>query len=524
MSLDLDSGAAALGRRAARAPVEAHRWRGWAAPGVPALLALALGSWGLFRQGAIWRDEAATWAVAERSIPEIWHTIAHVDVVHGLYYLLMHAIFTVFGANLLALRLPSVLGLIIAAAATAATGRRLAGPLGGLAAGLVVALVPAMQRYGQEGRSFTLVTAGVAVATWLLVGAVCPAGPASARDGRGRRIAWGWRWAGYTTVMVGAALLNWLSLFALAAHGATVAIAWRAGRRPLLARWSVSAAVVVSATLPLILASRPQSGQVAWIRPASAASLLGVTVMLVVALACARIPRREGTELSQVSVGLPLLAVPQLGLLLASWLIQPLYSDRYVLFAYTGLALLVGPAVAWGVQTAVAHGRTRGRRWGRVRAEVPLAGVVAVAFLALLPLELGLRAPTSRTDDVRVTAAKVAALARAGDGVVFIPDQRRDTALVTPSAFRGLDDVALVESPIASGTLYGIEAAPARIPTAMLAHKRIVLVSDITDTGGSAAASASRDRAKRAVLARHFTPLTSAETGGRRITVYERAR
>lgn len=530
MSLDLGHGCTgAIGPRPVPAPVGAHRARGWLVPGVPALLALALGLWGLSRQGAIWRDEAATWEVAQRSIPEIGHLTGQVDVVHWLYYLLMHSVFEIFGANLAALRLPSVLGLVVAVAATAAIGRRLAGPLAGLASGLVLALLPVMQRYAQEGRAFALVAAGVAVATWLLVGAVCPARPTAAGPGRRWRAAWGWRWGGYAAVMLVTGVLNWLSLFALAAHGVTVAIAWRHGQRPLAARWLLAVGVVVPGTLPVILASRPQAGQVAWIPPATTASLLGVTAMLVVGLVCTRIPRRAEAGPSQVSVGLPLLAVPQLGLLLASWLVEPLYVDRYVLFAYIGLSLLVGPAVAWAVRAVPAYGRARGRTWGRTRGETLLAGVVAVVFVALLPLELGLRAPTSRTDDVRVTAHEVAVLSRPGDGVVFLPDQRRDAALVTPGAFGGLDDLALAESPVASGTLYGVEASPARIRAAMLAHRRIVLVSD-ADPDGERGARPSPlplspgDLVKRAVLAQHFTPAADTETGGRRVTVFERAR
>ncbi|MFE1770610.1 hypothetical protein [Streptomyces sp. NPDC059008] len=527
MSLDLGHGTTAvLGGSAARGRVGASRARSLVVCGVPALLALVLGLWGLRRQGAIWRDEAATWEVARRSIPEIWHLVGQVDVVHWLYYLLVHTVFEVFGASLAALRLPSVLGLVVAVAATAATGRRLGGPLAGLAAGLVLALLPVMQRYAQEGRSFALVAAGVAVATWLLVGAVYPAGTTAARDGRRWRGAWGWRWGAYAAVVLVTALLNWLSLFAWAAHGVTVVLARRHGRRPLLSRWLTTAVVIVPGTLPLILASRPQASQVAWIPPASAASLLGVTAMLAVGLVCARIPRRAPEEPSPVPVGLPLLAVPQLGLLLASLLVEPLYVDRYVLFTYIGLSLLVGSTVAWAVRAVPAYGRARGREWGRVRGGALLAGVMAVAFLALLPLEVGLRTWASRTDDVRVAAHKVAELARPGDGVVFLPDQRRDAALVTPGAFRGLDDVALAESPVASGTLYGVEAAPERIRAAMLAHRRIVVVSDADDkSAGSAPFPPSpRDLVKRAVLDRHFTATGVAETGGRRVTVYERAR
>ncbi|MFG2138375.1 hypothetical protein [Streptomyces sp. NPDC048650] len=520
MSFDLDAGSTtALARRAAPTAVGAHRWPAWVVPGTPALLALGLGLWGLSRQGAIWRDEAATWEAAQRSIPAIGHLTDHVDIVHGLYYLLMHVVFEVFGASPAALRLPSVLGVVVAASATAATGRRLAGPMGGLAAGLVVALLPVMQRYAQEGRSFGLVTAGVAVATWLLVGAVGAAGPVPSTGGRGRRATWGRRWTGYAAVMLVTGLLNWLSLLALAAHGVIVAHAWRAGERSSAKRWLAAGIVTVAGTLPLVLASRPQADQVAWIEPASAVTLLGVTAMLVIALVCARVPHPGGTTLSPASVGLPLLAVPQLGLLLASFLVEPLYVDRYVLFAYLGVALLVGPAVAWTVQAALAY--CRGRGWTRVRGEALLAGVVAIVFVALLPLELGLRSPTSRTDDVRVTARAVAALARPGDGLVFLPDQRRDAALVTPAAFRGLDDLALGQDPVASGTLYGVEAAPGRIRAAMLAHRRIVVVSDIVS---SPAPSTPRDLVKRAVLRSHFTRSAGTGTGGRRVTVYERTR
>ncbi|MFK0296487.1 glycosyltransferase family 39 protein [Streptomyces sp. NPDC090442] len=521
MSLDLASTTlAGRGRATSPPPTGEHRWPAWLVPALPAALSLALGLWGLSRQGAIWRDEAATWGVAERSIPEIWHMTGHVDLVHGLYYLFIHAIFEVFGPHLTALRLPSVLGAMVAVAVTAATARRLAGPLAGVAAGLTLAILPVMQRYGQEGRSFTLVAAGVAVATWLLTGALDltgPAGSTAARTKQRRRATELLRWTAYATVMLATTLLNWLALFALAAHGATVLIAGRNGQRPLLAWWLTAAVAIAGGTLPLIVASSRQAGQVAWIQPPSVGSLLGVAAMLIVALACTRVPGLPRGPRSPVAVGLPLLAVPHLGLLLASWLVKPLYVDRYVLFASIGLSLLAGPALAWVTRTLAA--RIRSRRPGRPRAEALLAVIVTFALLALLPLELSLRTPKSRTDDVRAAAAKVATVAHPGDGIVFIPAHRRDAALVTPSSFRGLDDLALAETAGPSGTLYGTEAAPADIRAAMLTHRRIIVLSD----GGSApVAATAQDRAKLAVLAQHFTPAASGDAGGRQVTTYER--
>lgn len=522
MSVDLalrpSVGAAVPSERAPRAA------RAGLVPLVPAVLALALGCWGITRQHSLWRDEAATWQVAERSASEIWQLLGHVDVVHGLYYLFMHGVFAVTGPGLVALRLPSVLAVTAAAATTAVIGRRLAGPWAGLAAGLVLALVPNIQHYAQEGRAYALVTAAVAVATWLLVRAV-------EADATGRRSAGAW--VAYAAVLLVAALLNWFSLFVLPAHAVTALVARRRGRRGVLAHWLPSAAAVVAGALPLVLASRPQADQVSWIRPVAGSTLLGIAVMVLVGLGCARAPYvRRGTGVpTPASVALPLLAVPQAGLLLAS-LARPLYIDRYVLFANIGLALLIGQAVA-AVLRALPVGAGRrpggvppvgaGPRLGRpspVGKGLVLVGVAAVGFLALLPVERGLRTPESRVDDVLGAAGAVAAQARAGDGVVFLPAARRDTALVSPAVFTGLVDLALARGPVATGTLKGVEAAPARIRERMLARHRIVVVRDAVPVASRAVPT--REATKERVLAEHFARTASTETGGRRVDVYVR--
>ncbi|MEU7190563.1 glycosyltransferase family 39 protein [Streptomyces sp. NPDC045369] len=500
----------------APAPVPASALARLAVPALPALLALALGLWGIRREDSLWRDEAVTWQVGQRSVAEIWDLLGQVDVVHGLYYVLMHGVFELFGAGPVVLRMPSVLAVAAAVAAIAAAGRRLAGPWAGLAAGLVLALIPNIQHYAQEGRAYALVTAGVAIATRLLVSAADASQNAGAAVGRRRRPRWaGWAgwvgWAGYVLVMLTTALLNWFSLFVLPAHAVTVLVARRRGARPLLVPWSVSAAVVLAGALPLILASRAQSDQVSWIKPVAVSTVLGVGVLLLVALVCARVPYpgRGRAAVSPASVGLPLLAVPQGGLLLASVLVEPVYLDRYVLYTNLGFALLLGVGVAAAVQALP------------VRTGVLLAGVTATAFVALLPVETGLRAPESRADDVLRAADRVAAVARTGDGVLFIPAARRDTALVTPSAFTGLDDLALAESPAASGTIKGVEGSAEQIRTAMLAASRIVVV---TDTRRAAPPAPVRETEKLRVLGRYFERTDRTDTVGRRIEVYEKVR
>ncbi|MYS17804.1 glycosyltransferase family 39 protein, partial [Streptomyces sp. SID4982] len=144
---------------------------------VPAALATALGLWGLTRRGSMWRDESVTYQVAHRTPGELLELLGRIDAVHGLYYLLMHGVFALWDGGLLALRLPSVLATALAAAGVGALGTRLAGPRPGLLAGVLFALLPAIQWYAQEGRSYALVTAGVVWATYLLVRGLRSAAP-----------------------------------------------------------------------------------------------------------------------------------------------------------------------------------------------------------------------------------------------------------------------------------------------------------------------------------------------------------
>ncbi|MET9830488.1 glycosyltransferase family 39 protein [Streptomyces sp. NPDC006385] len=465
---------------------------------IPLLWTLALGLWGLSRQHSVWRDEAATWQVARRPVADIWHMLGQVDAVHGLYYLLMRALFACFGPGTTTLRLPSVLAMAVAAVCVAVIGRRLAGYGAGLAGGLAFGLLPAVQFHLQEGRPYALVTAGAGMSTLLLV---------SALQGRGRAV----HWAAYGGTVAVCGLLNWLSLLILPAHLAT--LLWTRARRRTWTRWAVASTGAVAAVLPLVLFSRRQAAQVSWIPPLTWHMLIGPAILLAIGGLGALLDRPRAGRLSVAAVGLPLLAVPQLCLLGLS-LVRPLFLDRYVLFSMLGLALLIGAALGTAVRVAGPRFPS-GSRW-----IVPV--VVAVAVAALLPQSLAKRSPASRVDDVLAVAADVRRLKESGDAVVFIPAARRDTALVSPEHFAGLRDVALARSPVASGTLKGQEADPARIRTAMLAHQRILLVTDAPDVARPV--SNERDKVKSAVLREHFRVEADEQVRGRRVTVYERTR
>ncbi|MFZ4267619.1 glycosyltransferase family 39 protein [Streptomyces arboris] len=493
---------------------------------VPALWTFAFGLWGLSRQDSVWRDEAATWQVARRSTAETVHMLANVDVVHGLYYLLMHGLFDLFGPGTAVLRLPSVVAMAVAASCVAALGHRLAGPWAGLGGGLALGLLPAVQFYLQEGRPYALVAAGAGISTLLLV---------TLLEGRGRAV----HWVAYGGTVALGGLLNWLSLMILPAHLAT--LLWSRAGRDTGRRWAAAAVAAVACVLPLVLFSRSQSAQVSWIPPLTWHMLIGPAILLAIGGAGALLdrPRADGPRadgfradgfradgtrpdqprsdrprarrLSAAAVGLPLLAVPQLGLVGLS-LIQPLFLDRYVLFSLLGLALLIGVAIGAAVE-AVARRRPRAAPW-------VLPVVMAVAVAALLPQALAKRSPASRVDDVLTAAGEIRRMKKPGDAVLFIPAARRDTRLVSPDAFAGLRDIALARSPEESGTLKGTEARPDRIRAAMLAQRRILLVTDAP--GVARPPATERERAKSSVLRTHFRPVADQQARGRRVTVYER--
>lgn len=500
---------------------------------IPAVWTVVLGLWGLSRQNSVWRDEAATWQVARRSTGDIVRMLEHVDVVHSLYYLCMHGLFAGFGPSTTVLRLPSVLAVAAAAACVALIGHRLAGAYVGLGAGLVLGLLPAVQFYLQEGRPYALVAAGSAVSTLLLVNAL---------RGRARKRAW----AAYACAVLVCGWLNWLALLILPAH--LITLLWSRAPRGVRVRWAVAAGAATAGVLPLALFSLDQSGQVSWVPPLTWHMMIGPAILLAIGGLGGLLGRRTGTGTgtaertgaagrtdrtgradrtdladrarrpgpvtgspSVAAVGLPLLAVPQLGLIGLS-LVKSLFVDRYILFSLLGLALLIGALIGRAVDEVA--------RRSRPAARCVLPVLVAVALVALLPQSLAKRSPASRVDDVLAAAERTRQLKHDGDGVLFIPAARRDTWLVTPDAFTGTRDIALAETPEESGTLKGVEASPARVRAAMLAQRRILLVTDAT--GVARPTRGRRDRTKAEVLATHFTLVSDERIRGRRVAVYER--
>ncbi|MYT98615.1 hypothetical protein GTY74_15510 [Streptomyces sp. SID8350] len=451
----------------------------------PASLSLALGMWGIRRQNTMWGDEAVTYQLAQRELYQLWETAQQVDLVHALYYAVMHHVFDVFGAGLLPLRLPSVLAMAAAAAGVGLLGLHLAGPRAGITAGLVFALLPQVQKYAQEGRSYAMVCALIAWASYALV-------VSSSRRGR-------WRWTVYGFAMLLACLLHEFAVLALAAHGVTVIVS----RPPkaVLRAWSVTAASVVAGLSPLAIVSAGQSEQVSWIgEPVRPYPWLAAVM---VGLVCARAPLRSQGAVRLTALAVPLLLLPG-ALLLTFSLFKPIFVDRYVLFCDIGLALLLGafleyvhrlPRYSWTVYVAV-----------------------PAALIALAPLSSSLRAPQSRSNDATATGAAVRAEGRLGDGLLYLSSQQRTMTAANPEDTRLLVDLALARDPVASNTLAGVERPAPEIAARMKQFDRIVVVR----AAGIHAPMDPRERAKRDTLRRHFCAHTTNEVNGVRVTLYTR--
>ncbi|MFI8003385.1 glycosyltransferase family 39 protein [Streptomyces sp. NPDC086010] len=449
----------------------------------PLCLTLALGVWGIGREGSLWGDEAVTYQLAHRDLTQIWLTTQHVDLVHALYYAVMHGIFALFGEGLLTLRLPSVLAMSLAASGVGFLGLRLAGARAGLLAGLVFALLPQVQKYAQEGRSYAMVCALVTWATCALVAGVAH---------RTRR-----RWVLYGSTMLLACLLHEFAVLALVAHGVTLVVS-RVPRRVLKA-WSVTAAGVIAGLLPLVIRSAGQSGQLSWIE--GPVRLPDFLVTAVVAVACALVPTRRRGRLSALAV--PLVVLPALVLLLAS-LVKPLFVDRYVLYSHAGIALLLGTAMDYFLERQ----KSARIRW-----------ITAVAVLAaLVPPSLWLRTPQSRSNDATAIAAAVREAGRPGDGLLYLSGQHRILTAANPEDTRSLTDLALAQDPVTSNTLAGVELPAQAIAARMLAYDRVVAVR----AAGAHPRTDPKEKAKTSTLRHHFRVYKTKHVKGARILIYIR--
>jgi mannosyltransferase len=399
-----------------------------------------------------WRDEAATLAAIRRPFGDMLRMLGNVDAVHGLYYMIIWVVARLFGTGELALRLPSAVAMAVAAGFVAALGRRLGSPRVGLAAGLLFAVVPDISFYGQDARSYAMVTAMAAVASYLLVRAL------DAAPGGRRR----W-WIGYAVALALLGILNIFGLLLIGAHAVTMLARCRHpvpgdSRRRLLLGWAVAACAAIVVCGPMLVLGWLQRGQIGWLAAAGEDKLGSVTRLVgtwqmasvaagVVALGILVTGWRHRERLGPAWLGplpaiaLPWLIVPPAVLLLGS-LVYPEYTFRYILFCVPAAALLGGAGVA---------------ALGRV------AGTVALIVVAVLGLGMqsSFRTPDGHGDNIREADRQIALNARPGDVVLYTNPNAESFGAAYPYGLGRLRNIELAEPAIRSGTLAGTNVSTA---------------------------------------------------------------
>ncbi|MDQ1644029.1 MAG: mannosyltransferase [Cryptosporangiaceae bacterium] len=371
-----------------------HRGAYWL---VPVLASFAVVLWHIGRP-QLWRDELFTWVRSTMSLGEIYQVIHEVDSVFVPYYIAMHGWTAVAGTSVIALRLPSAVAMTIAAGVIAVLGKRLFGPLAGLVAGLLFALIPATSRFGQEAKPHIFALLFVALSTLLLLRAL-------------ERPHWS-RWSLYALTCSLIGFSHLLAYVAVFAHGvAVLALHWR-DRRILI---SALGAVAVS-TIPvglLAAAGYANKDGMAWLPLTTQQTLYDFPVKLF----SASIFHISGDGLfAGIVLALAVVAISVLGrraavpailavvppvVLIAAGSVQHVYHPRYLLYTLVGWILL---AAAYAV---------------RLRPAVTIGLGLVLGFLAL-PGQLTERQPNGHGDyGVEAMAGIMATRAHTGDAVMY---------------------------------------------------------------------------------------------------------
>lgn len=366
---------------------------------MPGLVTLAVGLLGSGRP-QMWGDELASWTAANRTVPQLFGMLHHVDAVYGVYYVFLHFWMQVFGDSAVTLRVPSAIAMAVAAAFIALTGRRLFSRRAGLLAGLIFAVVPSVSRYAQEVRPYAIVMAAVAIATWCLLRAL----------ERPTLL----RWVCYGVSIAAVGLFQLVALSLLLPHACMVILqSWPSRPWRRWAQFAVTVLVAVLPAAPLALLGQAQVGkQISWIDrptpeslPALWEAMYGPALFSLLVLAAAAMTlgwaknRRPVLQVFLTAV-LPVALVYFVSQGSISYFIA-----RYLLFTLSAWVVLAGAGLA------------------AIRPRVlAIVGVIVLA-VASYGTQVSIRSLTDRVNfDERGAARVVAQGYQQGDGLVVPHD------------------------------------------------------------------------------------------------------
>jgi mannosyltransferase len=367
-------------------------------------------------------DEGATVTIAAQHGAALNSAIAHDGGNMSGYYLALHALMSVFGNSLLAVRLPSAIATTATAGLVVALSRRLFDRRVAWVAGLLTAVSLPLVYWGQNARGYAPMVAFTVAAFLSLVVLVDRA------PGRFSPVV---PWAGFVLFTALAIYSSFVAVLVVPAQVLTV-LWYRRMAKPL----ALALAAVTACCIPLIvLAFGRGSGQLFWLPrptfkgemevfqaltgaglqpnfhpPLSPTPLLVVTLLALLAVAVVIVARvlpgprdRDGWAQGLV---LAWLVFPVAFAWIESYFGQPILLPRNLLAAAPAVAILL------------ALGFTNRRLPGPIALACLLA-VVALRLVALVP-SYGVS-----PEDWRGATAHVLAGARPGDCIAFYPSDGR---------------------------------------------------------------------------------------------------
>ncbi len=412
-----------------------------------AVLAAVIGGAAASRP-SLWFDESATIsASASRSVPDLWRLVGHIDAVHGLFYLLMHGWFTLVPPTEFWARVPSCLGVGIAAAGVVVFSKQFLPRTTAICAGIVFAVLPRVTWAAVEARSYALTAVAAVWLTVLLVISI-------------RRSRW-WLWLLYSLALMVSILLNVYLVLLVPAYAVVTPVLRR--RKSVMLWWAITSAAAVGALTPLMLFAHGQSFQVAWISPLNWHSVLDVVqhqyfdnsvpfailaAVVFVAALTVRLTGRwhsAGDTRRVLIICAAWIVIPTAVSLIYSAISDPFYYPRYLFFTTPAMAVVLAVCIVSVARTP---------RW--------IALVLIVLTAAAFPNYLLSQRQRYAKEgwDYSDVADVISARAAPGDCLVvdntvgWLPGPIRALLAARPAAYRPLVDPGRAGRAADRGTLW----------------------------------------------------------------------